>query len=288
MTEQEFLRAYDIKSYEQPSVTSDIVVLSVGENPNKKEVNIGPLQILLIKRASHPFKDTWALPGGFCRPSESVYETARRELYEETNIRNTYLSHQNVYSRQDRDPRGWIISNAFLSLIDHNQCSLRADTDAWDAKWFTIESLNSEVTSDTMYARTLTHTLTLVDPDTDEKLTAVTTESIVYHPNGHDSVFHTISSGFAFDHAEIITQTLINYRETIKKDIRPVFSLLPKRFTLGELTEAYRVSLGIDEISTGNFRRRINEYVIKTDDVSETKGFRPAALYERNPAMFLY
>ena len=45
------------------------------------------LQILLIKRASHPFMNKWALPGGFCKPTETVYETAKRELFEETGVK---------------------------------------------------------------------------------------------------------------------------------------------------------------------------------------------------------
>ena len=68
-----------------------------------------------------------------------------------------------VYSEAERDPRGWIISNSFISLINAENCSLRADTDAWDAAWFCVK-LQSEITSDNDSSSTtemIKHTLTL-------------------------------------------------------------------------------------------------------------------------------
>lgn len=289
-TESEFLQNYDITKYQQPSLATDIVLLSLQrEKPNAdiKSINIYGLQVLLIKRASHPCKDKWALPGGFCIPSESVFETAKRELFEETNIADTYLTLSGVYSRKGRDPRGWIISNAFLGLIDRYQCSLRADTDAWEAKWFTIKELSSQTINESMNSKEWAHTLILTDDETGEELNAVTTETMVYHPNGSDSIFGTVQSDFAFDHAEIITEALIKYREQIREDVRPVFALLPETFTLGELTEAYRNSLGIETIMKSNFRRRIEDYVVETDDYADVKGFRPAKLFKRNTVMFM-
>lgn len=289
-TEAEFLQNYDITKYQQPSLAVDIVLFSLQrekQNADIKNINIYGLQALLIKRASHPYKDKWALPGGFCIPSESVFETAKRELFEETNITDTYLTLSGVYSRKGRDPRGWIISNAFLGLIDRYKCNLRADTDAWEAKWFTIKELSSKELTSSMNSKEWEHTLILVDEETDEELTATTTETVVYHPNGNDSIFGAISSDFAFDHAEIITEALINYREQIKEDIRPVFSLLPDKFTLGELELAYCNSLGIDSVTKANFRRKTENYVIETDELADIKGFRPAKLFKRNTEMFL-
>lgn len=289
-SETEFLTNYNIKNYPQPSLAADIVLLSLWRDKpdaDKKTINIYGLDLLLINRANYPEKNKWALPGGFCKPAESVHETAKRELFEETHVADTYLSYHGVYSRPDRDPRGWIISNAFLALIDRNQCSLRADTDAWDAKWFGIEQLSSDIMESDKNSQKIRHTLMLADRMTDMRLMADTIETITFHPNRTDSIFKTLQSDLAFDHAEIITQAVLDYRRQILQDIRPVFSLLPEYFTLGELTESYRVSAGLKTIAAANFKRRIEHYVIPTELMSENKGFRPARLYKRNPYVFM-
>ena len=76
LSEAEFLKSYSQDEYPRPSLTADIAVFKDG-NEGKKE-------ILLIKRKNHPFKGSYALPGGFANPDETIKETAQRELYEET------------------------------------------------------------------------------------------------------------------------------------------------------------------------------------------------------------
>ena len=44
------------------------------------------MSLLLIRRGNEPFKDSWALPGGFVNEGETSAEAARRELSEETGI----------------------------------------------------------------------------------------------------------------------------------------------------------------------------------------------------------
>ena len=90
--EQEYLAQYDITKFERPSVATDIAIFSImeeGEHDNYRKLPTKALKLLLIKRATYPYKDLWALPGGFCRPDEDVQETALRELYEETGLTAT-------------------------------------------------------------------------------------------------------------------------------------------------------------------------------------------------------
>ena len=147
MNEKEFLQAYDITKYDRPSVTADMAVFSIQdkyidditEKPDIRKLPDKKLNILLIKRAGHPFQGKYALPGGFCKKGESVYETARRELHEETGVNYGYLNLFDVFSDTGRDPRGWIISNGFLALIDSEKYRVHAGSDAWEANWFEID-----------------------------------------------------------------------------------------------------------------------------------------------------
>lgn len=149
--EKEYLSQYDITQFDRPSIATDIAVFSIMGKRNqtdkemvqdKKNYRKSPekkLKILLIKRAAYPYRDYWALPGGFCQSGEDVYETARRELYEETHVKDVYLSLSGIYGDANRDPRGWIVSHTFLALMDGEKSDLKADTDAWEARWFDVD-----------------------------------------------------------------------------------------------------------------------------------------------------
>ena len=117
-TEKEFLSNYHIEDYERPSVTADVAAFmirtedktSYRKNPENK------LQLLLIKRGGHPYKGMWALPGGFLNKGETIEQCALREIQEETNVAPTAIMPVGVFSKPERDPRGWIISAAFASI----------------------------------------------------------------------------------------------------------------------------------------------------------------------------
>ncbi len=96
------------------------------------------LKLLLIKRGGYPYKNFWALPGGFAKPGEDIYETAKRELFEETGVDAAYLKLAGIFGEPGRDPRGWIVSNAFMALINAEDKTICAGTDAKEAMWFSI------------------------------------------------------------------------------------------------------------------------------------------------------
>lgn len=145
--EKEFLDNYSIANFERPSVATDIVVFRVVEEAeeNKKKKRPKKLQVLLINRATYPYKNCWTLPGGFCQFNEKVEDTAKRELLEETNVSGVDLRLIGVYSEPGRDPRGWIISNTYMALINNLECELRTDEKAWEARWFAIDELDDMV-----------------------------------------------------------------------------------------------------------------------------------------------
>ena len=86
----------------------------------------GKLQVLLIKRAIDPFKDMWAIPGGFVMDDENVEKAAYRELAEETNVKNAYLEQLYTFSDVKRDPRGRVVSVAYIALVARENMTIKA------------------------------------------------------------------------------------------------------------------------------------------------------------------
>lgn len=281
MTEQEYLAQYNINNFDRPSVTTDMVLFTLDRTQKDiKKIDVNGLQVLLIRRNNHPDFGKWALPGGFCRPTESVLETAHRELQEETGI-DTTLHLINTYSDQNRDPRGWIISNAYYGFVHKDDCTLRADTDAWDAKWFTLSCHTTKVLAQTQVYKKIKHYLTLSNEQDCCYLT-VTEERFI---QGYQTkrVFHQDVKTLAFDHDIILLETLLQVQSLAMQDIRTIFPMLPETFTIGELQKAYECVL--DE-PVYNFRRLVRDLIIETPDTAKA-GYRPARLYKRNVTVLL-
>ena len=113
-------------------VTVDNIIFTITE---------GGLQILLIKRLIEPFKGEWALPGWFVLDDETLLEAAYRELEEETSVKNAYLEQLYTFSEVKRDPRGRTISCAYIALMPRENMSIKAWSDASEAKFFDIKKL---------------------------------------------------------------------------------------------------------------------------------------------------
>ena len=85
--------------------------------------------VVLIKRKNPPFQGQFALPGGFVEEDETVEAACIREAKEETNLDLKNLKLIGVYSKPDRDPRGRVVSVAFLAEADDIN-ALKAGDDA--------------------------------------------------------------------------------------------------------------------------------------------------------------
>ena len=72
--EQRFLNEYDPNAYTPMAVTVDLVVFGVtrSASDNYRKLDSQKLNILLVQRNEFPFKDSYALPGGFVRPDETL------------------------------------------------------------------------------------------------------------------------------------------------------------------------------------------------------------------------
>lgn len=116
-------------TYEYPhaAITADCVIYGFdGER----------LKILLIERGLEPYKGMWALPGGFMRMDETIEEAAKRELYEETGLKDVYMTQFKMFSKVDRDPRERVVTVVFTALVRPEDYILSAGDDASNALWF--------------------------------------------------------------------------------------------------------------------------------------------------------
>ena len=114
--------------HKSPSLTTDIFIFD------------DDLNFILIKRKNDPYKDHWALPGGFVEYGESVETAAIREAKEETSIDVELKDLVNVYSEPGRDPRGHTITIAYTAK--GNMDNKKADDDACDIGIFSAEKLD--------------------------------------------------------------------------------------------------------------------------------------------------
>lgn len=121
-----------MESYERPSVTVDIVIFTLHDDD---------LQVLLIKRRYPPFEGMWAIPGGFVNIDEGLEEAARRELFEETGLRDIFLEQLYTFGNPGRDPRTRVISVAYFAVALRSATQPRAGDDAAEVAWHSIKEL---------------------------------------------------------------------------------------------------------------------------------------------------
>jgi 8-oxo-dGTP diphosphatase len=114
--------------YPRPAVTVDILIVTRGKRR----------RILLIRRRDQPFAGMWAVPGGFVNLDEALDAAARRELYEETGVRAGHLEQLHTFGDVGRDPRGRVISVAYLAEVDARQLKPQAADDAAAVGWHSL------------------------------------------------------------------------------------------------------------------------------------------------------
>ncbi len=224
--------------YQIKAVTTDAVVFSM---INQK------LNCLLIKRNIEPFKDFWALPGGFLKTNESSDDAFERELIEEAQFGIKGLNYKNQfksYSDPNRDPRNdknyQIISIAYVGITNEEKISkenieIKGGSDASEAKMFPVSD-----------------------------------------------IFGKYKKQIAFDHIEIIKDAKEYLAEKIEKESLAL-KFLKSEFTLTELRNVYEELWG-RKLHQSNFERKINSidnFIIKTNKTKLTGSNRPAQTYKK-------
>ncbi|PKG21635.1 NUDIX domain-containing protein [Niallia nealsonii] len=145
---EDALKEYDVKAFRTPDgYTSDNVIFTIVKDKEAKYGRI--LKVMLIKRAMKNKEGKpnieggkWALPGGFIDPEESAYEAAKRELEEETKVKNIHIKKLDTYEKLGRDKRGWMITKAHYAVVPEYQLSKRqAGDDAQEVELFDVDEV---------------------------------------------------------------------------------------------------------------------------------------------------
>jgi len=283
--EEEFLKSYDITKFDRPSVTVDILLLSIidEETNNYRKLPEKNLELLLIKRLDHPYKNKWALPGGFVKIYESLETTAYRELLEETNVSGIYLEQLYTYGNLKRDPRGRIISTAYMSLVDSQKLTVKPGTDSVATKWFKVDInlINTEKeVSDSVIIEFKDYELILNNNDIILKAVIRNVKKITGN-KVETSKEILLNNDIAFDHADIIQYGIARLRNKVEYS-SIAFNLMPSTFTLSELQKVYEAILDKDLLKA-NFRRKVSKMVTETSKSTGSNiGHKPAKLFTFN------
>ena len=227
--------------YQIKAITTDAAIFTIID---------GVLNCLLIKRGLEPFKNYWALPGGFLKRNESTDDAFLRELFEEAKFPSTGLNYWKEfksYSDPKRDPRNTddyqIISIAYVGItnqeiIDNSNIKILGGSDAIEAAMIPVKDILGKFKKE-----------------------------------------------IAFDHIEIIQDAIQFLSRTIEKE-SIALNFLSTKFSLSELRNVYEQLWGVT-LHQSNFERKINSienFITKTDETKLTGSNRPAKLYTKGSA----
>jgi 8-oxo-dGTP diphosphatase len=233
--ELEFLAAYDSSLYPHPSVAVDVVLLTVDDEA---------LHTLLLRRATQPAKDRWALPGGFVGLDEGLDAAAARVLATKAGLDDVFTEQLYTFGEPARDPRTRVISVVYYALVEP-------------------ERLRRAVAA-----------------RADQRLALARVE---VGSNGQVEQVRGVEDGaefpMAFDHEQILAVAVERIRG--KLDYAPIgFEVLPERFTLLELRRVHEAILG-RPLNKDSFRRKVIDrgLVEPTGERATGLGHRPPELY---------
>lgn len=205
--------------YPRPALTCDSVVFTMRGDD---------LAVLLIRRKNEPFRDRWALPGGYLNENESLERAAVRELAEETGITSAKLEQIGAFGDPGRDPRGHTVTVGWMTFLV-SEPKVTAGDDAAAAEWHALRTLALEGGTSSLR----------VAPASTKKSKAPSAKKRTSSRVGGSRV------RLAFDHAKIVAHAYRRLCQHLDDPVRDrAFDLLPVRFTLAEVQHFYEVVLG--------------------------------------------
>lgn len=244
--------------------TTDLLIFAIDDkkNNNCRELSKKKLSILLVKRNKEPFKDKWCLPGGFILDDETSLVGAKRILKKETNLENFYLEQLKTYDDIDRDPRGRIISTAYISLVNKK---IIKQSLLPEAEWFVLEIKEEK------------NNIKIILTNDNESLEINLLKKMI-NKKSNQYQYKLDNSDLAFDHGLIINDGINDLRNKANNtDI--IFNMMPDKFTIGELKQVYEIILDKELINSA-FRRVIAPKIEPTNEIIKNGGHRPAQYFK--------
>ncbi len=222
---------------DQLYVTVDLLIMTVRN---------GKLNLLLSRRQNAPYRDRWALPGRFIGLAENAEKTAAVLMERMLPLENAYLEQLYTFTDVGRDPRGRVISAAYLVIVPWSAAEKALPGSSFRS--FEVRLKDGE-------------------------------------PELSDGEETLKSGDLAFDHGRIIATGITRLQGKIDyTDIG--FRFLENRdaFSLSELQTVFGAVLGT-ALDGSNFRRSIlaryerNGRLEQTEREEKRERGRPAALY---------
>ena len=244
--------------------TTDLLIFAIDDkkNNNCRELSKKKLSILLVKRNKEPFKNKWCLPGGFILDDETSLVGAKRILKKETNLENFYLEQLKTYDDIDRDPRGRIISTAYISLVNKK---IIKQSLLPEAEWFVLEIKEEK------------KNIKIILTNDNESLEINLLKTMI-NKKSNQYQYKLDNSDLAFDHGLIINDGINDLRNKANNtDI--IFNMMPDKFTIGELKQVYEIILDKELINSA-FRRVIAPKIEPTNEIIKNGGHRPAQYFK--------
>jgi len=281
--EENFLKNYDENHYKRPSVTNDMIIFTTAdkEEDNLRKVPKKGMQVILIKRDDYPYKEKWSLPGGFVDIEESLEVGAKRKLKEKTGIDNVYTEQLYTFGEVHRDKRTRVISVGNIALAEKEIIKFEEVDSSKISEWFWIDKTLISCEKREQYIENK-HLLSLKSVDEKIEINYEITEKIERNIFRRKETFYKLLNNsteeLAFDHYKILDYGIDRLRN--KVEYTPIaFNLLPRLFTVKELQNVYEAIMGREIL---NFRRKMGEMIIETDEKIEGKAFRPAKVFKFN------
>lgn len=281
-SEEDFLKDYDSNKFDKPSVTNDLIIFTTEnmEEENIRKVPRKGMQVLLVKRDEYPEKGKWAIPGGFVHINESLEDGATRKLKEETGMDNVYMEQLYTFGETNRDSRTRVISIGNIALISKENINYNKSNKNMESMWFWInKKILNKVNSEDYIINI--YELSLISEDGNIEIKYEITEKIEKNIlKRKNEIYNNIlgKDELAFDHYKILDYAIDRIRN--KVEYTPIaLNLLPRLFTVKELQNVYEAIMGREIL---NFRRKMGDMIIETDEIIEGKPFRPAKMFKYN------
>ncbi len=228
----------------QLHVAVDLLILTVRE---------GKMGLLLSKRTEMPYCSCWALPGRMVEAGQSAEASAETLLAEMLPVQNSYMEQLYTFSAVDRDPRGRVISIAYLVIVPWQQLAGILPLPQVSLRYFILSHASGS--------------LCIASPE----------EGCLKEGD------------LAFDHGQMIRTGLERLRGKIGySELGFRFLSNCDAFSLGEMQTIFEAILG-EGLDSSNFRRSILGRYETTGRIRLTEGERkkgrgrPAALYCYRP-----